>query len=47
MKNIVNTKILLLILFFISTLAACGKKGQLEYPKDYKRPNFDNVIDEK
>jgi len=34
------------ILFIITLVLtfSCGKKGSLEKPKDYKRPNFDNVI---
>lgn len=37
-------RILLITLLLISV--SCGKKGKLEKPTDYKRPNFDNVIAE-
>lgn len=34
------------ILFIITLLIcfSCGKKGALERPEDYKRPNFDEII---
>ncbi len=35
-------------IIFISFFAvsSCGKKGALEKPETYKRPSFDNVIDD-
>ena len=39
-------KKILLLSVLISLTFSCGKKGPLEKPTTYKRPNFDNVIDE-
>lgn len=37
MKKLISTLITLLLI-------SCGNEGRLEKPKDYKRPNFDNVV---
>jgi predicted small lipoprotein YifL len=35
---------LLALILFLEI--SCGKKGALEVPQNYKRPNFDNLIEE-
>jgi len=36
-----------LIFLMLFLLGACGRKGELKYPGEQKRPKFDKVIDEK
>lgn len=36
----------LLVFLLLLGVISCGKKGALEKPADYSRPNFDMVIEE-
>ena len=43
----INNFLLKSLLFIILVLnLSCGKKTDIEPPADYKRPKFDNMIDE-
>lgn len=40
-KNLTSLALILLL-----SLVSCGRKGPLEKPKDYKKPDFSKLIDE-